>query len=59
MHKISNKWLRSSHIAACLDYGGQHKTLLISGGLNNTTKYDDMWLLDLESGRMEKVRKSS
>ena len=48
---------RDSHIAACLGYGGQHQRLLISGsnGFGGIT-YDDMWLMDPQSGRMEKVR---
>ena len=45
------------HIAACLGYGGQHQRLLISGGgIVGGVKYDDMWLMDLQSGKMEKVR---
>ena len=47
---------RFNHIAACLGYGGQHKTLLISGGFGNIDVLDDMWLLDPQSGRMEEVR---
>ena len=49
---------RSSHIAACLGYGGQHQSLLISGGFGGVggSTYDDMWLLDPQSCRMEEVR---
>ena len=43
-------------MAACLGYGGQHPTLLNSGGLCGIHTYDDMWLLDTQSGRMEEVR---
>ena len=51
---------KCDHIAACLGFGGQHKTVLISGGSDqfNDVKYDDMWLLDLQSGKMEKVRRT-
>ena len=55
-HKNGGPWPgRSYHIAACLGYGGQHQRLLISGGYGSV-RYDDMWLMDPESGRMEKVR---
>ena len=49
---------RSSDIAACLGYGGQHQRLLISGGFGGVfdPTYDDIWLLDPQSGRMEEVR---
>ena len=53
-----NPWpeRRSSQIAACLDHGGPHKTVLISGGWDGDITHDDMWLLDPQSGRNEKVR---
>jgi len=44
------------HIAACLDCGGQHQKLLISGGVGGGVRYDDMWLLDPRSGEIEKVK---
>jgi len=44
------------HIAACLGYGRQHQKLLVSGGFVDNVTYDDMWLLDPQSGRMEKVK---
>ena len=47
---------RGRHVAACLGYGGQHQRLLISGGDGGVTSYDDMWLMDPQSGRMEEVR---
>ena len=47
---------RSSPIAACLGYRGQHKTVLISGGDGGKVTYGDMWLLDPQSGKMDKVR---
>ena len=46
---------RGCHIAACLGYGGQNQRLLNSGGIG-AVGYDDMWLMDPQSGRMEKVR---
>ena len=56
-HKQGDPWprKRGHHIAACLGYGGQHQRLLISGGLDSVA-YDDMWLMDPQSGRMEEVR---
>ena len=48
--------MRGNHIAACLGYGGQHQRLLIGGGAGSGVTYDDMWLMDPQSGRMEKVR---
>ena len=54
MHPWPGK--RSFHIAACLDYGGQHERLLISGGCDDDSTHDDMWLMDPQSGRMEEVR---
>ena len=48
---------RCYNIAACLGYGGQHRRLLISGGAYGASvTYDDLWLMDPESGRMEEVR---
>ena len=47
---------REDHIATCLGYGGQHQRLLISGGYGDPVTYDDIWLMDPQSGRMEKVR---
>ena len=45
------------HIATCLGYGGQHNTVLIGGGEGFAgMTLDNMWLLDPQSGRMEKVR---
>ena len=47
---------RWGHIAACLGFGGQYRRLLISGGYSGSMSYDDMWILDLQSSRMEEVR---
>ena len=52
---------RSTHISTCLGYGGQHKTVLMSGGVcaggffGNSRTLHDLWLLDIESGRCEEV----
>ena len=56
-HKNEDSWpgRRNDHIAACLGYGRQHQKLLISGGDVIGETYDDMWLMDPQSGRMEKV----
>ena len=57
-HKQGDPWpgRRFYHIAARLGYGGQHLRLLISGGSGVCLAYDDMWLMDPQSGRMEEVR---
>ena len=57
-HKQGDPWpgRRGYHIAAYLGYGGQHQRLLISGGTGDGVTYDDMWLMDPQSGRMEEVR---
>ena len=57
-HKQGDPWpgRRNFHIAACLGYGGLHQRLLISGGDGGDVIYDDMCLMDAQSGRMEKVR---
>ena len=48
--------MRDSHIAACLGYGGQNQRPLVSGGGGVVVRYDDMWLMEPQSGGMEKVR---
>ena len=58
-HTQGDPWpgRRGYHIATCLGYGGQHLRLLISGGWGGLgVVYDDMWLMDPQSGRMEEVR---
>ena len=40
----------------CLDYGGQYKKVLVSGGVNAGGVLSDAWLLDPQSGRWEEVR---
>jgi len=47
---------RIYHFAACLVYWRQHPRLFISGGGSaDAAIFDDMWLLDPQSGRMENV----
>ena len=60
-HKQRDPWpgWRIHHIAVCLGYGGQYQRLLISGGSDGGVIYDDMWLMDPQSGKMEKVRRLS
>ena len=58
-HQEKDPWpgRRDYHIAACLGYGGQHQRLLISGGGDDVGRtYDDMWLMDPQSGKMEELR---
>ena len=46
-------------MAACLGYGGQHQRLLLISGSDcvvGGVTYDYMWLMDAQSGRMEKVK---
>ena len=39
---------RSYHAACCLNYGGDHPQLLVSGGLDKDVKaLGDMWILDV------------
>ena len=48
---------RSSHSACCLNYGEEHPTLLVSGGLGKGSKVlGDMWILDVDSGKWTEVR---
>ena len=57
-HKEGDPWPGRSwyHFAACLGYGGQHQRLLISRGAGGIVTYDDMWLMNPQTGKMEKVR---
>ena len=57
-HKQEDPWpgRRGYHIAACLGYGRQHQRLLVSGGVGDGVVYDDMWLMDPQSGIMDEVR---
>ena len=48
---------RDVHAACCLDHGGEHPQLLISGGLDNDNKIlNDLWLFDVASRKWKKVR---
>ena len=44
------------HVAACLGSGGEHTAVLVSGGVGGRDTFSDMWLLNPQSGKMEKVR---
>ena len=47
---------RSSHAACCLNYGEEHPQLLITGGVdNNDNTLQDVWILDINSGRWREV----
>ena len=48
---------RLGHAACCLNYGGAHPQLLVSGGRGKDGKtLGDMWILDVDSGKWKKVR---
>ena len=48
---------RCGHAACCLDHGGDHPQLLISGGLDNDEKaLSCSWLFDVTSRKWKKVR---
>ena len=50
---------RSDHSACALNYGEEHTTLLVSGGLGEGRKVlGDMWILDVDSGKWTEVRMS-
>ena len=46
---------RNGHAAVCLDYGGDHPQLLVTGGKGNKV-LSDIWMLDVQSGRWREVR---
>jgi len=54
---VKNPWpgRRDYHSAACVGYGGQHQRLVIIGGRGDSVLYDDIWILDPQSGSIEKV----
>ena len=47
---------RSEHAAVCLGYSGDHPQLLVTGGYNGRRVMNDLWLLDVQSGRWREVR---
>ena len=48
---------RSSHAAVCLGYGGDHPQLLVTGGYDSDgVILNDVWMLDVQSGRWREVR---
>ena len=45
------------HGACCLNYGEDHPKLLISGGMDEGFNVlEDMWILDVNSGKWTEVR---
>ena len=47
---------RSSHAACCLNYGEEHPQLLVTGGRDNEDNtLQDVWILDVNSGRWREV----
>lgn len=49
---------RGAHAACCLGYGQLHQQLLVSGGVDNEqVTLNDVWLLDVSSGKWKEVRK--
>ena len=48
---------RDGHAAVCLNYGGDHPQLLVTGGRGADGKVlNDAWMLDVQSGRWREVR---
>ena len=46
----------SSHAACCLNYGEEHPQLLVTGGVDkNDNTLQDVWILDVNSGRWREV----
>ena len=47
---------RFSHAACCLNYDEDHPKLLVSGGVSDELEVlEDMWLLDVDSGKWTEV----
>ncbi len=47
---------RYNHSAVCLEYGGDHPHILVTGGLDEKKEVlDDAWILDISAGRWRKV----
>ena len=47
---------RYLHAAVCLGYGGDHPQLLVTGGHGSDHTLNDVWLLEVQSGRWREVR---
>ena len=48
---------RLGHSACTFNYGEEHPTVLVSGGLSKGLKVlGDMWVLDVDSGKWTEVR---
>jgi len=47
---------RAAHATCCLNYGQDHPQALVTGGQdNNGNTLNDMWTLDVKSGRWREV----
>ena len=46
---------RSNHASVCLGYGGNHPQLLVTGGWDGGRVFNDVWVLDVESGHWREV----
>ena len=48
---------RYGHSACCVNYGEEHPTVLVSGGLGEGDKIlRDIWILNVDSGKWTEVR---
>ena len=48
---------RSPHASVCVNYGGEHPLLFVTGGEDKNFKdLSDCWLLDIVSGNWREVR---
>ena len=47
---------RAGHAACCINFGGQHPQLLVTGGVDKDGKtLRDAWLLDVDTGTWKEV----
>ena len=47
---------RDSHAACCLNYGQDDPQVLVTGGVDeNLNVLNDMWILDIKSGKWREV----
>ena len=46
---------RYDHASVCLGYGGNHPQLLVTGGYDDDSILNDVWVLDVESGHWREV----
>ena len=55
LHSDESPLGRLYHSAVCLDYGGDRPQLLVTGGTDEDDVFNDVWLMDVQSGRWKKV----